>query len=324
VTDHEEDQSGDGTDTDADTGADTGADTAPRCGFIAVLGAPNAGKSTLVNAMVGTKVTIVSPKVQTTRTRVRGVALRGAAQIVFIDTPGIFTPKRRLERSMVAAAWEGAADADQVLLVVDAHRGLDEDTRAILDRLRESERRRCVLVLNKVDLMRRERLLALAAEADATGLFSSVFMISALKEDGTEDLLDHLAASAPTGPWMYPEDEISDLPQRLWAAEMTREQIFLQLHQELPYATHVETEAWQERKDGSVRIDQVIYVQRDSQRAIVLGKGGGRIRSISTTARQEMSALLERPVHLFLHVKVHEKLWDDRRHYAEWGLDFDA
>lgn len=299
-------------------------DEPPRCGFVAVLGAPNAGKSTLVNALVGTKVTIVSPKVQTTRTRVRGVALLGAAQIVFIDTPGIFTPKRRLERSMVAAAWDGAADADQVLLVVDAHRGLDDDTRAIIARLRESGRADCVLALNKVDLVKRETLLALAAEADATGLFGAVFMISALKEDGTADLLAHLARAATPGPWMYPEDEVSDLPQRLWAAEMTREQIFLQLHQELPYAMHVETEAWQERADGSVRIDQVIYVQRDSQRAIVLGKGGSRVRSISTMARQEMSALLDRPVHLFLHVKVHEKLWDDRRHYAEWGLDFDA
>lgn len=295
-----------------------------RCGFVAVLGAPNAGKSTLVNAMVGTKVTIVSPKVQTTRTRVRGVAVHGPAQIVFIDTPGIFTPKRRLERSMVAAAWDGAADADQVLLVVDAHRGLDDDTRAIIDRLRESGRANCVLVLNKVDLVKRETLLALAAEADATGLFGAVFMISALREDGTADLLAHLARAAMPGPWMYPEDEISDLPQRLWAAEMTREQIFRQLHQELPYAAHVETEAWQERADGSVRIDQVIYVQRESQRAIVLGKGGGKVRSISTKARQEMATLLERPVHLFLHVKVHEKLWDDRRHYAEWGLDFDA
>ncbi len=295
-----------------------------RCGFVAVLGAPNAGKSTLVNAMVGTKVTIVSPKVQTTRTRVRGVALQGSAQIVFIDTPGIFTPKRRLERSMVAAAWDGAADADQVVLVVDAHRGLDDDTRAIIDRLRESGHARCVLVLNKVDLVRRETLLALAAEADATGLFGAVFMISALKEDGTADLLTHLARAAAPGPWMYPEDEISDLPQRLWAAEMTREQIFRQLHQELPYAAHVETEAWQERADGSVRIDQVIHVQRDSQRAIVLGKGGSKVRAISTKARQEMATLLERPVHLFLHVKVHEKLWDDRRHYAEWGLDFDA
>jgi len=312
-------------DTPDSQDASAAAENAPtRCGFIAVLGAPNAGKSTLVNAMVGTKVSIVSPKVQTTRARVRGVALRDSAQVVFIDTPGIFTPKRRLERSMVAAAWEGAADADRVLLVVDAHRGLDDDTRAIMAKMAESGRTDAVLVLNKVDMVKRESLLVLAAEANASGLFGAVFMISALKEDGTADLLAHLAEAAPPGPWMYPEDEISDLPQRLWAAEMTREQIFLQLHQELPYATHVETEAWQERADGSVRIDQVIFVQRDSQRAIVLGKGGSRVRAISTTARQEMAALLERPVHLFLHVKVQEKLWDDRRHYAEWGLDFDA
>ncbi|WP_184042717.1 GTPase Era [Roseospira visakhapatnamensis] len=313
-------------DDTGDKPGDKPGDEAPasRCGFVAVLGAPNAGKSTLVNAMVGTKVTIVSPKVQTTRARVRGVALRGPAQIVFIDTPGIFTPKRRLERSMVAAAWDGAADADQVLLVVDAHRGLDDDTRAIMDRLRASGRTGCLLVLNKVDLVRRESLLALAAAADATGLFGAVFMISAVKEDGTADLLAHLAGAVAPGPWMYPEDEISDLPQRMWAAEMTREQVFLQLHQELPYAVQVETEAWQERTDGSVRIDQVVFVQRDSQRAIVLGKGGSRIRAISTAARQEMSRLLERPVHLFLHVKVQDKLWDDRRHYAEWGLDFDA
>ncbi|KAA5604598.1 GTPase Era [Roseospira marina] len=295
-----------------------------RCSFVAVVGAPNAGKSTLVNTLVGTKVSIVSPKVQTTRTRVRGVALHGPAQIVFIDTPGIFTPKRRLERSMVAAAWDGAADADQVMVVVDAHRGLDDDTRAIIAGLREQGRTDCLLALNKIDMVRRDSLLALAAALNDEGVFRAVFMISALKADGTEDLIALLAREAPTGPWMYPEDEISDLPQRLWAAEITREQIFHQLHQELPYSALVDSESWQERADGSVRIDQVIYVQRDSQRAIVLGKGGSRIRALSTAARQEMSALLERPVHLFLFVKVHERLWEDRRHYADWGLDYDV
>jgi GTP-binding protein Era len=295
-----------------------------RCGFVAVMGAPNAGKSTLVNTLVGTKVTIVSPKVQTTRSRVRGVALKDAAQIVFIDTPGVFQPKRRLERSMVAAAWDGAADADLVLVVVDAARGLDDDTQAILDGLRAQDRRDCLLAINKIDTVRREALLALTAALDAGGLFERIFMISALKADGTDDLLAWLAERAPEGPWMFDADDVSDLPQRLWAAEITREKVFHQLHQELPYASAVETEAWTERPDGSVRIDQIIYVQRDSQRAIVLGKGGSRIRTISTAARQEMSAHLERPVHLFLYVKVHERLWEDRRHYADWGLTFDV
>jgi GTP-binding protein Era len=310
--------------TDTDAGSPPAQDGDSRCAFVAVVGAPNAGKSTLVNTLVGTKVSIVSPKVQTTRTRVRGVALHGPAQIVFVDTPGIFEPKRRIERSMVAAAWDGAADADQVLVVVDAHRGIDDDTRAILAGLRDQGRADCLLALNKIDMVRRDSLLALAAELNAAGVFRSVFMISALKADGTDDLLDLLAREAPAGPWMYPDDEVSDLPQRLWAAEITREQIFHQLHQELPYSALVESESWQDRADGSVRIDQVIHVQRDSQRAIVLGKGGSRIRAISTAARQEMAALLERPVHLFLFVKVHEKLWEDRRHYTEWGLDYDA
>ncbi|MQX35328.1 GTPase Era [Roseospira navarrensis] len=322
--------------TDTDRDPDRDQETAPdlpageardgdsRCGFVAVMGAPNAGKSTLVNTLVGTKVSIVSPKVQTTRTRVRGVALHGPAQIVFIDTPGVFKPQRRLERSMVAAAWEGAADADQVLVVVDANRGLDDDTRSIITGLRGQGRTDCLLALNKIDTVRRDSLLALAAALDAEGVFRTVFMISALKADGTGDLLAALAREALPGPWMFPEDEVSDLPQRLWAAEITREQVFRQLHQELPYAALVESESWQERADGSVRIDQVIYVQRDSQRAIVLGKGGSRIRAISTAARQEMSTLLERTVHLFLFVKVHDRLWDDRRHYAEWGLDYDA
>jgi len=295
-----------------------------RCGFVAVMGAPNAGKSTLVNTLVGTKVSIVSPKVQTTRTRVRGVALKGSAQVVFIDTPGVFQPRRRLDRAMVAAAWDGAADADRVLVVVDAARGVDEDTGAIIAGLRGAGRSNALLALNKIDAVKRDTLLALAASLDEEGVFERVFMISALKADGTDDLLDWLAAAAPEGPWMFDADDVSDLPQRMWAAEVTREKIFLQLHQELPYASAVETESWQERPDGSVRIDQVIYVQRESQRAIVLGKGGARVRAISTAARHEMADLLERPVHLFVYVKVHERLWEDRRHYAEWGLAFDA
>jgi len=288
------------------------------------MGAPNAGKSTLVNTLVGTKVSIVSHKVQTTRARVRGIALRQSAQLVFIDTPGVFRPNRRLDRAMVAAAWDGAADADRVLLVVDAARGLDDDSRAIISGLRQAGRLDVLLALNKIDAVRRDSLLALAAALDAEGIFERIFMISALKADGTDDLLGWLAGSAPEGPWMFDADDVSDMPQRMWAAEITREKLYLQLHQELPYASAVETESWQERADGSVRVDQVIYVQRDSQRAIVLGKGGGRVRAISTAARQEMAALLERPVHLFLHVKVHERLWEDRRHYAAWGLDFDA
>ncbi len=296
-----------------------------RCGFVAVVGAPNAGKSTLVNRLVGTKVSIVSPKVQTTRARVLGIALveEEGAQVIFIDTPGIFQPKRRLERAMVHAAWAGAADADLVALVVDAERGLTDEVRAILDTLKNSGRR-AVLVLNKVDLVRRDSLLGLAAELDGAGLFDRVFMVSAEKGDGTADLLRHFALAVPEGPWHFPEDQVSDMPMRLLAAEITREQVFRQLHQELPYSINVETEQWEERDDGSVRIDQTIYVQRDSQKAIVLGKGGRQVKGIGALARTGLEEILERRVHLFLHVKVRENWLEERQHYRDMGLEFDV
>lgn len=296
-----------------------------RSAFIAVLGAPNAGKSTLVNAMVGTKVTIVSPKVQTTRTRIRGVAMVGDAQLVFIDTPGIFrTAKRRLERSMVAAAWGGAADADRVMLVIDVSRGVDDDTRSVIDTLKESGRKDVILVLNKVDLIERSKLLTMSAALFEEGLFSDVFMISALRDDGVDDLLRFLAEQAEEGPWMFPEDEVSDLPQRMLAAEITREKVFLRLHEELPYSILIETSSWEERKDGSVRIEQTIFVMRESQRKIVLGKGGQSIKAIGAAAREELEELLERRVHLFLHVKVREEWAEQKQAYTSWGLDFDV
>jgi len=307
------------------TGNTTDTASGTRCGFVAVLGAPNAGKSTLVNAMVGTKVSIVSPKVQTTRTRVRGIAMAGQSQIVFIDTPGIFrVAKRRLERAMVAAAWGGAADADIIMLVIDAARGIDDDTRSILDTLKETGRKDVVLVLNKIDLIERTKLLVLADDLNKEGIFSQIFMISALTADGAADVLDYLAEAAPPGPWMFPEDEVSDLPQRLLAAEITREKIFLRLHQELPYSVAVETDSWEQRKDGSIRIDQTIFLLRDSQKKIVLGKGGSMLRAIGTAARTELSELLDCPVHLFLHVKVRGQWTEDRAHYSEWGLDYDV
>ena len=296
-----------------------------RCGFIAIVGAPNAGKSTLVNRLVGTKVSIVSPKVQTTRTRVLGIALveEEGAQVIFIDTPGIFKPKLRLERAMVRAAWSGAADADLVALVVDAKKGIDEDVATIVSSLKEAGRR-AILVLNKIDLVKRDQLLGLTAQLNESGIIDDVFMISAEKGDGTEDLLRHCAAKLPEGPWHFPEDEVSDMPQLMLAAEITREQLFNRLHQELPYAALVEAEKWEERDDGSVRIDQVIYVRRDSQKAIVLGKGGAQIKAIGAAARQELEKLLERPVHLFLFVKVREDWPDDRQRYNDLGLEYDA
>ncbi len=300
-----------------------------RCGFAAVLGAPNAGKSTLVNTLVGTKVSIVSPKVQTTRSRIRGVAMAGMAQVVFIDTPGIFRPKKRLERAMVAAAWGGAADADTLMLLVDVQKAtrrdaLDEDTRGIIDQLKDTGRKDVILVLNKIDLIDRPLLLDLAARLDQEGIFGRIFMISAMKGDGAADILDFLAGQVPPGPWMFPEDEVSDLPQRLLAAEITREKVFLQLHQELPYSVLVETDQWEERKDGSARIDQTIYVARDSQKGIVLGKNGSRVKQIGADARAELEDLLERRVHLFLHVKVKENWSEQRANYAAWGLEFDV
>ncbi len=306
---------------------------ATRAGFVAVIGAPNAGKSTLVNGLVGSKVSIVSPKVQTTRMRVIGIAMTdlpdtgegpSRAQVVLVDTPGIFrVAKRRLERAMVAAAWQGADDADLVALVVDAERGVGEETKAIAGRLKESRTPR-FLVLNKIDLVPREKLLALTAELNAIVPFERTFMVSALKADGIGDLLTAFAQAVPPGPFLYPEDQAADLPLRLLAAEVTREQVFLQLHQELPYEAAVETEKWEDRPDGSVRVEQTIHVQREGQRAIFLGKGGARIKQIGARARHELSQMLERPVHLFLHVKVSERWADDPSHYRTIGLDYQS
>ncbi len=306
---------------------------ATRAGFVAVVGAPNAGKSTLVNGLVGSKVSIVSPKVQTTRMRVIGIAMAdipdtgaGAsrAQVILVDTPGIFrVAKRRLERAMVAAAWQGADDADLVALVVDAERGIGQETKAIAERLKDSKTSR-ILVLNKIDLVARETLLALTAELNAIVPFERTFMVSALKADGIDDLLAAFALAVPPGPFLYPEDQAADLPLRLLAAEVTREQVFLQLHQELPYEAAVETEKWEDRPDGSVRVEQIIYVQREGQRAIFLGKGGARIKQIGARARHELSQMLERPVHLFLHVKVSERWAEDPSHYRTIGLDYQS
>jgi GTP-binding protein Era len=306
---------------------------ATRAGFVAVVGAPNAGKSTLVNGLVGSKVSIVSPKVQTTRMRVIGIAMAdvpdkgegaGRAQVVLVDTPGIFSvAKRRLERAMVAAAWQGADDADVVALVVDAERGVGPETKAIAERLKDSRAPR-FLVLNKIDLVPREKLLSLTAELNAIVPFERTFMVSALKADGVGDLLAAFALAVPAGPFLYPEDQAADLPLRLLAAEVTREQVFLQLHQELPYEAAVETEKWEDRPDGSVRVEQIIYVQREGQRAIFLGKGGARIKQIGARARYELSQMLERQVHLFLHVKVSERWAEDPSHYRTIGLDYQS
>lgn len=299
-----------------------------RAGFVAIVGAPNAGKSTLVNALVGSKVSIVSPKVQTTRMRVIGIAMADLAdgdraQVVLVDTPGIFkVTKRRLERAMVAAAWQGAEDADAVALVVDAERGIGGETRAIAEKLKQSKAPR-FLILNKIDLVPRETLLGLTGELNALVPFERTFMVSALKNDGIADVLSAFAERLPAGPFLYPEDQAADLPMRLLAAEVTREQVFLQLHQELPYEAAVETEKWEERQDGSVRIEQTIHVQREGQRAIVLGKGGARIKQIGARARHELTTMLERPVHLFLHVKVSERWAEDPAHYRAIGLDYE-
>ncbi|WP_026870480.1 GTPase Era [Inquilinus limosus] len=297
---------------------------ATRCGFVALIGAPNAGKSTLLNTLVGTKVAIVSPKVQTTRSRVLGILTEGRTQIVFVDTPGIFRPRRRLDRAMVAAAWGGAAEADLVVLLVDAAlKSVREDTRGIIEKLGESGRQ-AILVLNKVDAVPHEKLLVLAADLNATGVFTDTFMISALTGDGVDDLRRVVAERLPEGPWLFPEDQVSDMPMRLLAAEITREKLFLRLQQELPYAVAVETESWEEQKDGSVRISQVIYVQRDGQKAIVLGRGGQMIKAIGTAARLELEEITEQRVHLSLFVKVRENWLDDPARYAIWGLDFEA
>lgn len=293
-----------------------------RFGFVAVIGATNAGKSTLVNALVGAKVTIVSHKVQTTRAPIRGIAIEGASQLVFIDTPGIFAPKRRLDRAMVGAAWTGAADADVIVLVVDAVRGIKEDVEAILARLKDSPRPKA-LVLNKVDrLDSKEKLLDLSARLSTVVTFDTIFMISALTGDGVDDIRRYLAAKVPVGPWHYPEDDISDLPLRMLAAEITREKVFNRLHDELPYAATVETSDWQERKDGSVRIEQTLFVEREGQKKIVIGERGQTIKQISSEARAELKGLLERNVHLFLFVKVRDSWSDDPERYREMGLEF--
>jgi len=301
------------------TGKESNAPT--RCGFVALIGAPNVGKSTLVNALVGSKVTIVSPKVQTTRTLVRGIAMEGRAQLVFIDTPGIFAPRRRLDRAMVTSAWSGAHDADIVALLIDAKSGIDEEADAILGKLGDVASRK-LLILNKVDLVPKPKLLALAQEANGRAQFAATFMVSALTGDGIGEVKAWLAAQAPEGPWHYPEDQISDAPLRSLASEITREKLFNRLHQELPYRSTVETDTWKELRDGSVRIEQTIFVERESQRKIVLGKSGQSIKAIGAEARGEIAKIIDQPVHLFLFVKVREDWGDDPERFREMGLEF--
>ena len=294
-----------------------------RAGFVALLGEPNAGKSTLLNRMVGAKVSIVTHKVQTTRARIRGIAMHDAAQIVFVDTPGIFRPRRRLDRSMVAAAWGGAADADIVVLLVEAHRGLTDGVQAILDALRDKAGTTPVaLAINKIDRVKAEQLLALSQQLNEAFAFVRTFMISAERGHGTADLLDWLARTLPEGPWLYPEDQIADLPMRMIAAEITREKLTLRLHEEIPYQLTVETEAWEERPDGSARIDQIVYVTRAGHKGIVLGKGGETIKAVGQQARAELMEFMGRPVHLFLQVKLRENWLDEKERYTEMGLDF--
>jgi GTP-binding protein Era len=297
------------------------AGPALRCGFVALIGAPNVGKSTLVNALVGSKVTIVSRKVQTTRALIRGIVIEHNAQIILVDTPGIFLPKRRLDRAMVSTAWSGAHDADLVCVLIDAREGIDEEADAILAKLADVRHPK-ILVLNKIDLVAREKLLALSKAANERLPFEQTFMVSALSGDGVDDLRRTLAAMVPAGPFHYPEDQMSDAPMRHLAAEITREKIFRQLHQELPYQSTVETDSWTERKDKSVRIEQTIFVERESQRKIVLGKGGATIKSIGAEARKEIAEILGQPVHLFLFVKVRENWGDDPDRYREMGLEF--
>jgi GTP-binding protein Era len=293
------------------------------CGFVAIVGAPNAGKSTLLNLLVGSKISIVSPKVQTTRNRVLGVVIDGAAQIVFIDTPGIFAPRRRLDRAMVKAAWRGVTEADLTLLLVDAQRQeMGEDTRRIIDGLKAQDRK-ALLALNKIDLIKREKLLELAAMYDAEGIFSDVFMISAETGDGVNALVKALAARMPAGPWHFPADQISDVPLRLLAAEVTREHLFRQVHDELPYELTVENESWKDFQDGSVRIEQAIYIGRETHKPILLGEGGKRIKSVRVAAQKELEQILERKVHLFLQVKVKSGWGDDPARYRAIGLEFE-
>jgi GTP-binding protein Era len=297
------------------------APTATRCGFVALIGAPNVGKSTLVNALVGAKVTIVSRKVQTTRALIRGIVIENNAQIILVDTPGIFLPKRRLDRAMVSTAWSGAHDADLVCVLLDAKAGIDEEAEAILTKV-ASVKHEKILVINKVDLVQREKLLALAQAANERMAFAKTFMIAAISGDGVDDLRHTLAEIVPRGPFLYPEDQMSDAPMRQLAAEITREKIFRKLHQELPYQSTVETDKWEERKDKSVRIEQTIFVERESQRKIVLGAGGATIKSIGADSRKEIGEILGVPVHLFLFVKVRENWGDDPDRYREMGLEF--
>jgi GTP-binding protein Era len=294
-----------------------------RAGFVALIGEPNAGKSTLLNHVVGAKVSIVTHKVQTTRARIRGVALEGESQIVFVDTPGLFRPRRRLDRAMVAAAWTGAADADVVVLLIEAHRGLTEGVKEILSGLLEkASGRKIALAINKIDRVEAPQLLKLTEEANAAFPFVKTFMISAERGHGVGDLREWLAQEMPEGPWLYPEDQIADLPMRMIAAEMTREKLTLRLHQELPYQLTVETESWQERDDGSARIDQVIYVSRDGHKGILLGHRGETIKAVSRAAREELAEFLGRTVHLFLQVKVRPNWLEESERYSEMGLDF--
>jgi GTP-binding protein Era len=295
--------------------------TNTKAGFVALIGAPNAGKSTLLNSLVGSKVSIVSRKVQTTRALVRGIAIEGEAQIVFVDTPGIFKPKRRLDRAMVTSAWGGAGDADVIALLLDVRKGIDEEAEAILDKLPELKRPK-VLILNKIDLIERSKLLEMASRLNEKVPFAYTFMISALKGDGIQTLKRQLSEMMPEGPWLYPEDQISDAPLRMLAAEITREKIYERLHEELPYQSTVETDQWQQRPDGSVRIEQTVFVERDSQRKIVLGKGGQTIKAIGQAARKEIAEVAEAPVHLFIFVKVRENWSDDPERYREMGLEF--
>jgi GTP-binding protein Era len=297
------------------------AESESRCGFVALIGAPNVGKSTLVNALVGAKVSIVTPKVQTTRALIRAIAVEGPAQLIFVDTPGIFSPRRRLDRAMVTTAWASAQDADLVALLIDAKKGIKDDDEAIIGRLADVRPQK-VLVLNKVDLAEKPALLTLTQKLNERAAFTATFMISARTGDGVADLRSWLAARVPAGPWLYPEDQISDAPLRQLAAEITREKLYLRLHQELPYQSTVETEVWKELRDGAVRIEQTIYVERESQRKIVLGKGGQAIKAIGAAARADIAAAIEQPVQLFLHVKVREGWGDDPERYREMGLEF--
>jgi GTP-binding protein Era len=296
-------------------------DVPTRCGFIALIGAPNAGKSTLLNQLVGAKVSIVTHKVQTTRALVRGIMAVGQSQLIFVDTPGIFAPKRRLDRAMVKTAWGGAKDADLAGVLLDARKGLDDEALEILERL-DGVKRPTFLILNKIDLVKREKLLKLTEEANAKFPFQRTFMISALNGDGVKDLTHWLGGLMPEGPWLYPEDQMSDLPMRMLASEITREKLFIRLHEELPYSSTVETELWEVRKDGSARVEQTIYVERESQKKIVIGKGGQTIKAISMAAREEIAEIAEQPIHLILFVKVRENWSDDPERYREMGLEF--